>query len=474
MTDTCKILIIGAGPTALGAAKRLDELGQSDWLLFERQAEAGGLAGSVVDEAGFTWDMGGHVIFSHYQYFDRVLRETIAQWVEHVREAWVYLGGQFIPYPFQNNIWRLPPDQLIDCMEGLIDARLNISTHAEKPGSFHDWIVSNYGNALSELFFLPYNFKVWAYQPKKLDIGWTGERVARVDLKKILRTLVLKQDDIGWGPNSTFSFPLHGGTGAIWRGLAEKLPPEKMNFSNGLVRLDIQNKKASFENGKVVSYSHLISTIPLRELLRLLVNQPQLTARADELVYSSTHIVGLGMDGQIPAELAGKCWLYFPEPEIPFYRATAFSHYSPYNVPKPGKQWSLMCEVSESPDKNVNSATVAKDVLKAAASIGFIDEKSCASLWHRRLEYGYPTPFLGRDKLLAELDKALLEKSIHSRGRFGGAKYEVSNQDHSFMQGVEAVDNILFGDEEITYTDPNRVNTQGKRPEPRRPAPGGM
>ncbi len=34
---------------------------------------------------------------------------------------------------------------------------------------------------------------------------------------------------------------------------------------------------------------------------------------------------------------------------------------------------------------------------------------------------------------------------IWSRGRFGSYKYEVANQDHSLMLGVEAADNVLFG-----------------------------
>lgn len=34
-------------------------------------------------------------------------------------------------------------------------------------------------------------------------------------------------------------------------------------------------------------------------------------------------------------------------------------------------------------------------------------------------------------------------------------KYEVSNQDHSLMQGVEAVDHILTGAEEVTYRQPS-------------------
>jgi len=39
---------------------------------------------------------------------------------------------------------------------------------------------------------------------------------------------------------------------------------------------------------------------------------------------------------------------------------------------------------------------------------------------------------------------------VHNRGRFGAWKYETGNMDHSFMQGVEVIDRILAGKEEIT------------------------
>ena len=45
-----RFIIVGAGPTGLGAAWRLHELGQEDWLIVEAEAEAGGLARSFVDE----------------------------------------------------------------------------------------------------------------------------------------------------------------------------------------------------------------------------------------------------------------------------------------------------------------------------------------------------------------------------------------------------------------------------------------
>ena len=136
---------------------------------------------------------------------------------------------------------------------------------------------------------------------------------------------------------------------------------------------------------------------------------------------------------------------------MPFYRATVFSNYSPNNVPAGTPHWSMMAEVSESPGKPVDAQTVVAEVVSGLRSCGLIDPAHVVSTWHRRLEHGYPTPWLGRDAVLDPIHDALGAASILSRGRFGAWKYEVSNQDHSFMQGVEAADRILSGSHEPTF-----------------------
>src|SRR5438094_9584005 len=87
-----KILILGGGPAGLGAAWRLKKLGHRDWQLLEANDYAGGLASSFRDENGFFWDIGGHVQFSHYEYFDALMHELIPkdQWLIHERESWMW------------------------------------------------------------------------------------------------------------------------------------------------------------------------------------------------------------------------------------------------------------------------------------------------------------------------------------------------------------------------------------------------
>jgi phytoene dehydrogenase-like protein len=71
------VLIVGAGPTGLGAATRLQQHGKTDWRLVDCFDEPGGLACTDVTPEGFLFDMGGHVIFSHYQYFDDLIDAAV-------------------------------------------------------------------------------------------------------------------------------------------------------------------------------------------------------------------------------------------------------------------------------------------------------------------------------------------------------------------------------------------------------------
>jgi hypothetical protein len=124
-----------------------------------------------------------------------------------------------------------------------------------------------------------------------------------------------------------------------------------------------------------------------------------------------------------------------------------------------------MAEVSESVHRPVDVATVVDDVVRGLVATSLIESSSQVHhTWHTRLEHGYPVPSRHRDRGLAGIQSTLEARSVYSRGRFGAWKYEVSNQDHSFAQGVEVIDAIFDGREEETLRRPDEVNA--RRPVP--------
>ena len=460
-----KFLILGCGPTGLGSAWRLNELGESDWRVLEASDHAGGLATSFQDPRGFTWDIGGHVQFSHYEYFDRLMDELLSPegWLKHQRESWVWMRDRFIPYPFQNNIHRLPPDDLDACLKGLVEL---YKSPPAKPASFRDWILAVFGAGIADIFMLPYNFKVWAYPPEMMNAVWVGERVATTDLARVLHNLVYGKDDLSWGPNNLFHFPLRGGTGAIWKECARRLPPEKFSWSCPVVSVDLKKRQVQTKSGEILQYEYLISTIPLTELIKLSGVSDEAGAAKTGLLHSASNIVGIGLEGRPSEDLRAKCWMYFPEANCPFYRVTVFSNYSPFNVPDSSRHWSLMTETSESSMKPVNHQTLVDEVISGLRNVRLLKETDkIVSKWSYRAEYGYPTPGLHRDAALDQIIPRFERHNVFPRGRFGAWKYEVANQDHSFMQGLEIIERLVHGRPEVTLPDPNHANSR-KHPFP--------
>jgi hypothetical protein len=119
-----------------------------------------------------------------------------------------------------------------------------------------------------------------------------------------------------------------------------------------------------------------------------------------------------------------------------------------------------MFEISESKESRpIDISSIVEETIQGAIKTLLIDRKSeIVSIFHRRLERGYQIPSLSRDSAVNEGLMFLKSKNVWSRGRFGAWKYEAGNQDHSLMQGVEAVDNILFGHPEFTLENPDFVN----------------
>lgn len=431
--------------------------------LLEQSSQAAGLAGSVLDDRGFLWDYGGHVIFSHYDYYDAVMLKCTPkpEWNERVRAAYVWMRDRFVPYPLQLNVWMLPEDDTVACLDGLLEIHNRVP--AARAANFDEWILQKFGRGLADVFMRPYNRKVWAIDPTRMCTEWMGERVAQVDLRPVLRSMVQRKESASWGPNAVFRYPKQGGTGGLWLRVAAALPQHRFAYGSTVAAIHLRERRVTMTDGRRVHYkSALVTTLPIDVLLRAIEDLPvELAGIAERMRFSSVHVLGFGVDSAVPAHLADKSWLYFPEDDTPAFRVTVFSNYADSHVPCPGRQYSLMCEVSQSTDKPVDEEHIVQlmeDGLRATKLIA--RDAPIVSRFHVKLHHGYPTPFLGRDELVDKVDTVLRRHGVYSRGRFGAWKYEVSNQDHSFMQGVESADAIVNGRDELTFFNPDLVNGQ--------------
>lgn len=455
------MLVVGAGPTGLGAAWRLDEIGHEqgsdlDWMLVEGAAVVGGMARSESVD-GYVWDVGGHVLFPHYQYFDDLLDELIDDWVHvtPVRGAWMW--GRFVPYPVQRNLGRFPAElreRILGELGRPADGRI---------ASFQDFLRMQFGDSLYEEFFLPLNLKMWAAHPARMAWGWADHRsgsaaanVPLIDVEELRADIEAGRDAPAWDSDTKIRYPAVGGTGEIWRQLSARLPADRLRLDTPVTSIHAGARMVELCSAEWVSYDHLITSMPLDRLVRMVVDRPELGRFADVLRPAAVEVVGVGLSGYPPGCLREICSLYIPDPDVAFWRVTVPSNYSAACVPDVGPHWSLLCEVNVGDDRGAPLGSTIEAVLDGLVRLGFVRRTDVERVWHRSIDHGYPVPLLETESVLDELDAELGGLGIASRGRFGGWRYQVSNQDHAFMQGLEAVDRIMCGSDETTY--PNEVS----------------
>lgn len=444
------IVTLGAGPTGISAVRWLRDNHGGIATLLESRSALGGLSASYVDASDFTWDIGGHVLFSHFEYFDQMVEKALGgEYFEHMRECWVRILGSWVPYPFQNNIHFLPEDACRFCIDGL----KNLSGSPVVARNFKEWMHAVFGDGIVKYFMQPYNFKVWATPPELMSKDWIAERVSVVDLERIERNIAENCMDSAWGPNNLFKFPKKGGTGSIYEAIAAPFK-DSIKFNHEMTAIDFGKKELTFSNGHVQQYDKLISTIPIDQLILRSVDAPvAIREAAAALVHNSAIVIGIGVERKLNDS---KCWMYFPEDTCPFYRVTNFHNYSPYNVPNGDTERysALMCEVSYSQYKPINKETIVDETIEGLINTGLLNEEDRGRIVSRYVidvPYAYPVPTIDRDQMLGVLQPFLEARDVYSRGRFGAWRYEIGNMDHSFMQGVEIVERLVNGKPEQVF-----------------------
>ncbi len=129
-----------------------------------------------------------------------------------------------------------------------------------------------------------------------MNYVWIGERVSVVDVEQLLRNVLMEKPEKQWGPNSTFKYPLRGGTGFLYEGM-RRYVEHKLELNTPVVAVDPDAKVVTTADGRRWEYDVLLSTMPLNHLVERTEGTPDaVRAAAADLVWSGSHIVGIGVD----------------------------------------------------------------------------------------------------------------------------------------------------------------------------------
>lgn len=430
------VVIIGAGPAGLSTGFHLKKQGFNDFLILEKKSYPGGLAASFKDKKGFIWDVGGHIIHEKNQEFVNFAKEILNnQLYQHKRKAFIYFKKHLIPYPFQNNIAFLPEKYKKECLRSL----LKTNSLKLTPRNFHSWILANFGEGIAKYFMVPQNKKSWQYSLKKISTVWLKKRVSLPPLEAIKKECQKKYPkEISWGSHKEFYYPKKAGIGSLWKKAAELLKAHVL-FNNIVKKVDLP-EKLIFVGGKKIVFKHLISTIPLNELIKISNAPEKVKNLALHLEHNSGLIIGLGFDKK-PIDNNWH-WIYFPNKTFTFFRLIFLSNLSKNTIPKPNFS-SFLAEISWR-KRRLDKAKIIAQTSKQIGKLFFKNENiKPVSIFSLFVPYYYPIPTLNRDKSLKEIDKFLKKQQVYSLGRFGSWQYEKGNMDDCFEQGRKIINSFM-------------------------------
>lgn len=433
------MVVLGGGLAGLSTLWHLQQGGYNDCHLFEKESRVGGLTRSE-EVNGFTFDYTGHLLHFKNDYVKQLVFKLLGSNLHQVaRNSWIYSKAVYTRYPFQTNLYGLPPEVIKECIVGFVQAqakRYNGHTDsANQPlaTSFSEWVEASLGSGIARHFMTPYNEKLWTIPLHELTCEWMGRFVPSTSLEQILDGALTDQSNrIGY--NANFFYPLRGGIESLPRSLAAALT--NIHTDHEVESVDLEHKRLSFRNGKSFGYERLVSTIPLPLLFRVATPVPAaINAAVRQLRFTSVYNVNLGVD----RNMTDKHWVYFPEPEFCFYRA-GFSHnFSPLQAP--AGCGSIYAEVAYAPWKPLEP-NLAGRVQAGLQKVGIL-EKRDQILATRCLDI--PCAYVIYDRQYRSAVDTLLrfarQNSIITIGRYGA--WEYSGMEDAIWQGKLTADQIL-------------------------------
>jgi protoporphyrinogen oxidase len=420
------IVILGAGLSGLSAAFHLKA---KEYRIFEKEEEVGGLCRSVVHE-GFTFDHTGHLLHLGHPYTQQLLDALLPnRLIKHQRRAAIYLKGDYVPFPFQANLWALPKDLTKECLDEFIRAH---SENAKGGDDFLSWINQAFGSGIAKHFMIPYNEKLWRVPLDDISLEWVERFIPCPTLEEVIDG-ALGVNIKGFGYNQEFLYSRQGGILILPQAFLSQV--RDVHLGQEVESIDIEKKMVRFLGGDEITYSSLLSSLPLDELLQHLESCPdEIKNLQSSLRYVSVININLGVDRE---GISNHHWLYFPEPSYPFYRVCFLSNLSPHMAPKGAS--TLSVEISYLPSAPPSLKDVRDQTMAALVSCGILraEDKILAEKTIL-IKHAYVIYDRFRSRHLPRIMEFLRSNQIYPLGRYG--RWEYATMEDAILQGKGAAE----------------------------------
>ena len=443
-------VILGGGLAGLSAAYLLSQSSRKV-LLVDKESCVGGLA-KTINHRNFRFDLGGHRFLTKNETVKRFVTDILADDILTVsRKSRIYMFDRLIDYPLKpvNAVFGVGFAAAVKILADYLKVTVKNAAGTPDRLSMEEWVVSQFGQKMFDLYFKEYSEKVWGVSCKKLSMEWVAKRIEGLSLGAAIKNAFFKFS----GQNidtlaDAFSYPPRG-IGQIAEALRFAVEKESTVLTDtkvaNLYHEDFLIKSASVVNRRYrddIHGSEFLSSIPLPVLVRMLKPSPpeDVLEASHKLRYRDIMIVTIFLERDTVMDLT---WMYLPDRNIPFSRIHEPKRWSPHMAADGTTHIvaEYFCfegdSMWNSTDEELTSVTV-----KQLAKLGLIKKSEVLGSRVVRVPKAYPIHELGYREPYGIIMNYLGKfQNLHTIGRTG--RFEYLNMDSAIQSGMEAAESIL-------------------------------
>jgi len=442
-------VVLGGGLAGLSAGFRLANSGRNVALV-ESDAEVGGLSRTVCHN-GFSFDLGGHRFHTQNPATERFVKDILyGNYLTVPRKSKIFLQNRFFDYPLKpsNALFGLGIGTTARALFDYGKEKLKNTISTPENISLEDWVVSNFGRTMFNIYFKEYSEKVWGIGCDRISEEWVSKRIEGLSLGVAIKNAFFKLS--GSSVNSLvdkFIYP-RAGIGQLSDNLKAGIERDNTVLTNTRAyqinhnNFNIKNVLAkNCEQLYDMRGSDFISSIPLTSLVKMLNPSPpdDIVEAASKLRYRDLVVVTIMLNREQVTDLT---WMYLPGQDMPLGRIHEPKNWSPDMAPA-GKTHIVgeyFCfqgdSIWNSTDEDLTKLTV-----KHLEQLGLIRAYEVFDSCVIRTPKAYPLFEVGYTEHYSKILKYLDNFSnLHIIGRTGMFKYY--NMDRAIESGLEIADAI--------------------------------